>query len=130
VTALKKAQAVLLESEALRRAAGAVRDALDAILVHDLDGRILAWNPGAVRMYGWTDVEASSMNVQALVPVDQRTDALELVQRLSRAEVLSPRRVHRLTKDGRVIDVMLTATALVNDRGTVYGVATTERGIA
>ena len=49
VTALKKAQAVLRESEALRRRAGVVRDAVDAIIVHDLEGRILAWNPGAVR---------------------------------------------------------------------------------
>ena len=128
VTTLKKAQAVLRESEALRRAAGALRDSLDAILVHDLEGRILAWNPGAARMYGWTEVEALSMNVQALVPEGQKTDALDLVQRLSRSEGLSPRRVQRLRKDGRIVDVMSTATALVNDQGVVYGLASTERG--
>jgi PAS domain S-box-containing protein len=35
-----------------------VRDAHDAVTVQDLDGRILAWNPGAVRMYGWSEAEA------------------------------------------------------------------------
>ena len=33
-------------------------DAYDAITVQDLDGRILTWNPGAVRMYGWSESEA------------------------------------------------------------------------
>ena len=33
----------------------------------------------------------------------------------------------RLAKDGRVVEVWLTATALVNDAGMVYAIATTER---
>jgi two-component system CheB/CheR fusion protein len=40
------------------RLAVIVRDASDAITVHDLEGRILAWNPAAVRMYGWSEAEA------------------------------------------------------------------------
>ena len=30
-------------------------DASDAVTVQDFEGHILAWNPGAVRLYGWTD---------------------------------------------------------------------------
>jgi two-component system CheB/CheR fusion protein len=39
----------------LCRLAVVVRDAHDAITVQDLEGRILAWNPGAVRIYGWSE---------------------------------------------------------------------------
>jgi two-component system CheB/CheR fusion protein len=43
ITETKKAQAALRESEALRRLAAVVRDAYDAVLVQDLEGRIIAW---------------------------------------------------------------------------------------
>ena len=46
-TEMKTAQAALRESEALRTLAAVVRDANDAVLVQDLAGRILVWNPGA-----------------------------------------------------------------------------------
>ena len=47
ITEMRNAQAALRESEALRRLAVVVRDAHDAILMQDLEGRILAWNPRA-----------------------------------------------------------------------------------
>ena len=59
ISIMKKAQAALRDSEALRRLAVVVRDAHDAILVQDMTGRIMAWNPGAERMYGWSEAEAS-----------------------------------------------------------------------
>jgi two-component system, chemotaxis family, CheB/CheR fusion protein len=34
-----------------------------------------------------------------------------------------------LTKDGRIVDVYLTATALIDEAGEVYAIATTERQI-
>lgn len=42
----------------LIRLAVVVRDASDAITVHDRNGHILAWNPGAVRLYGWSEEAA------------------------------------------------------------------------
>ena len=128
-TAVKVAQAALRESDTLRNQAGAVRDALDAITVQDLEGRILAWNPGAVKMYGWSEAEAMTMNIRALVPEGQRPQAIALVRRLSLAEVLEPYRVQRLARDGQIVEVTMTSTALVNASGAVYGVSTTERGI-
>ena len=68
ITEMKQAQAALRESEALRRLAVVVRDAHDAITVQDLEGRILAWNPGAERMYGWSEAEALAMNIRDLIP--------------------------------------------------------------
>ena len=35
----------------------------------------------------------------------------------------------RIAKDGRIAEVWLTATALVNDSGEVYAIATTERKV-
>jgi two-component system CheB/CheR fusion protein len=127
ITEMKEAQAALRESETLRRLAVIVREARDAILVQDLEGRILAWNPGAERMYGWSEAEALAMNIRDLIPEGQREEALALVKQLARAEILEPYRLQRIAKDGRIVEVWLTATALVNEAGQAYAIATTER---
>jgi two-component system CheB/CheR fusion protein len=106
-----------------------VRDAQDAITVHDLRGRILAWNPGAERIYGWSEAEALAMNIRDVMPEAGRDDALDAVIKQSRTEVVEARRMQRIAKDGRIVEVSVTATTLVNGSGEPYAVATTERQI-
>ena len=115
------------EANALRRLAVVLRDAYDAITVQDMEGCILAWNPGAERMYGWSEVEALAMNTRDRIPASRRAEELAVVERLGRADVLEPYRTRRVAKDGRLVEVWLTATALVNKAGQVYAIATTER---
>jgi two-component system CheB/CheR fusion protein len=127
ISELKKAQEARQETEGLRRLATVVLDAHDAILVQDLTGRILAWNPGAARMYGWSEAEALALNIRDLVPETQRKEALATVRQLSRGQVLEPYRIPRITKNGQTVEVWLTATALVDGDGEMYAIATTER---
>jgi two-component system, chemotaxis family, CheB/CheR fusion protein len=117
----------LRKADELVRLAVVVRDSFDAITVQDLKGRIIAWNPGAVRMYGWTETEALAMNVRDRIPQALRIRALDMVHQLSDAQVLEPYLTQRMAKDGTVVDVSLTSTALVNESGHVYAIATTER---
>ena len=130
ISIMKKAQAALRDSEALRRLAVVVRDARDAILVQDMAGRILAWNPGAERMYGWSEAEGLSMNIRDLMPEREREHALATVRQQCETGVLEPQRQQRIAKDGRTIQVSVVASALVNDTGETYAIATTERGVA
>jgi len=130
ITDMKKAREALQESATLRRLAAVMTDSRDAIVVQSLDGGILAWNPGATRLYGWSEAEALAMNIRDLIPQAGREDALTVIGKLSRAEILQPYRMERLAKDGGIVRVSLTATALVNESGTVYAVATTERADA
>ena len=123
----RQAREVLRESQTLRRLAVVVHDASDAITVQDLEGCILAWNPAATRLLGWSEEEALAMNIRDMIPHDERDEALTLVKRLSRAEVLEPFTLRRLARNGSIVDVSLTATALVNEVGDVYAVSTTER---
>jgi two-component system CheB/CheR fusion protein len=127
ITEVKKAQAALKETETLRRLAVVVRDSYDAVIVYDLDGRILAWNPGAERMYGWSEAEALALKIRDLIPEDIQEKAMDVIRRLSQAEVIEPYRMQRIVKGGRIVDVFLTASALVDAAGAVYAIATTER---
>jgi two-component system CheB/CheR fusion protein len=129
ISEMKNARAVLQEAEILRRLAVVVRDAHDAITVHDLRGRILAWNPGAQRIYGWSEAEALAMNIRDMIPEAGRDDALAVIKKQSQPEAIEPCRVSRIAKDGRIIEVSVNATTLMNPAGEPYAVATTERQI-
>ena len=129
ITALVKSRDDLRRSNDLQRLGVALHDASDAITVQDLDGRILAWNPGAVRLYGWTEAQALAMNVHDRIPTAQRTQALARLAQLSQAKILEPYRTQRLTRDGAMIEVAMISTALLNETGQMYAIATTERAI-
>ncbi len=127
ITEVKHTQDALEHAEEMLRLAMLPRDAIDAMTVHDLNGRILAWNPGAVRLYGWTEAEALQMNVRQRIPKDMADSALDAVRHISQARSLEPQQTSRLAKDGRVLAVSVTATPLCNELGQTYGVATLER---
>ena len=123
----KRAEEALRQANDQLRLAVVVRDAHDAVTMQDLDGRIIAWNPGAVRQYGWNEAEALQMKVQDRIPLELRADALDTLRHLARAEVLAPYRTERLTKEGKAVAVSIISTALVNEVGQMYAIATTER---
>ncbi len=127
ITERVRANEATLAANELMRLAVVVRDAHDAILVQDLTGRITAWNPGAVRMYGWSEAEALGMNTRDRIPAPLRDKALARVHELSQAKVLEPCLTHRIAKDGSVLEVSLISTALVDSTGQMYAIATTER---
>jgi len=130
ITERKQAEEAMLKTHDMLRLAVVTNDSRDAITVQDLDGRIIAWNPGAVRMYGWSEAEALQLNVRDRTPHEQRERALDKLAQLSRAEILESYRTQRLTKDGRLKDVSIISTALFNEAGAMYAIATTERAIS
>ncbi len=126
LTEIVQARESLRQSHDLLHLAAIVRDAQDAITTQDLDGHILAWNPGAARLYGWTEAEALNMNARDRIPEDARAADLARLPPLRPADRLEPFCSQRLTKEGTILEVWITATALVNETGQVYGLATIE----
>ena len=127
ITEHKQAAEVLKKANNLLRMAVVVRDSHDAVILQDLEGRILAWNPAAVRMYGWSETEALEHNIRELIPEWLKENELQRVQQLIHNDLLEPYRAERLTKAGTVMEVWLTATALLDEAGRAYAIATSER---
>jgi two-component system CheB/CheR fusion protein len=127
ITESVQTREALKKANEQHRLAVVVRDSHDAITVRDLDGRILAWNPAAVRLYGWSEAEALQMNVRVLVPPERMEQELQKLKNLTQARLLEPYSTQRLTRTGVVVDVSMIATALVNATGQIYAIATTER---
>jgi two-component system CheB/CheR fusion protein len=129
ISEIKRAEETMKEAKAISRLAAVVQNASDVIILQDMEGHILAWNPRAESMYGWSEAEALKLNIRALVPEGRREDELAVLKKLSRAEILEPYHTQRLTKDGQTLEMWVTATSLVNGAGEVYSIATIERGI-
>jgi len=115
--------------EDLRRMAAVVSDSNDAVILHDLDGKILAWNRGAKETYGYTETEALEMNVRDIVAEPDREAALTLIQKVKLGEIIKSFELRRIAKDGRILDVWLTTTLLADKKGKPVAIATTERDI-
>ena len=114
----------------LRRLATVVMDSNDAVTVQDLEGNITAWNHGAERIYGYSESEALDMNIRALLPPDtDETDALSYITDLEKEQILPPYKTTRKTKEGDKVEIMLTATRLVDAMDHMVAIATTERKI-
>jgi two-component system CheB/CheR fusion protein len=67
------------------------------------------------------------MTLNERIPPEQIGEAMEQLQQLSAGQVLALYPTQRLTRSGKVVDVSLLATALIDATGKVYAVTTTER---
>jgi PAS domain S-box-containing protein len=112
-----------------RRLATVVRDSNDAITIQDFMGRITAWNRGAELMYGYGEAEALQMNIEHLTAPGKVAEEKDFVRRLEAGEAVASLETQRVTKDGRILDVWMTVTKLMDEAGKPIGIASTERDI-
>ncbi|MDT8281595.1 MAG: PAS domain S-box protein, partial [Gammaproteobacteria bacterium] len=113
-----------------RRLATVVRDSNDAITVQDFDGKILSWNHGAEQIYGYTEKEALQMNIRALIPADSQDKGLEYLRQVAQGKAVDSYDAHRLTKNGKLLDIWMTVTPLQDESGQPAAIAITERDIS
>jgi PAS domain S-box-containing protein len=117
------------EEANLRRLATVLRDSNDAITIQDFEGKILAWNHGAELMYGYSEHEALQKNIWLLTPPNRVKEQKDFTHRLIAGEKITSLETQRVTKDGRILDVWLTLTKVMDDAGKPIGIASTERDI-
>jgi PAS domain S-box-containing protein len=100
----------------------------DAIVAADRDGIIRFWNPGAVRLFGYSHDEAMSRSLDLIIPERLRQrhwDGYRRVMetgksRYGQGDVLS---VPAVRKDGATISVEFTIVPLQNNRQMIGMVA-------
>lgn len=129
--ALRQAEAKRKSQQAeitLRQQAAIVEAAEDALISTDVSGRVLIWNRGAERLYGYTAAEAVG---QSLVSLIQPEAELRWAIPLRRfvMQVTSCRQVLHRHKTGKLLDVLLTIS-LMREAGEVVGFAVVARDIS
>lgn len=113
----------------IRRLDVVLRDSNDAIIVHDLQGYIMAWNFGAEKLYGYNETEALRLNITQFISTDNTFNYMEVVKQIASGKIIEPFETQRVTNDGKILDVLLMLTSLKDDSGIINSIATTERDI-
>ena len=115
------------ELERLKLAA-IVESSDDAITSADLDGIVTSWNKGAEQMFGYTAEEMIGQSGSVLVPEGETTDSSARIAAV--VEFGEGRfEVTRRRKDGTLIEIAVTMSAVRNRAGEVVGVASIAQDI-
>ncbi len=103
--------------------ASIIRNSADAIITLDSQERVTSWNRGAETMLGYTEQEMIGQSLDIIVPVElRRQKELERISRVARTEgYLRSYRTQRITKDGQLIDVIFTRSAIKDNQGKITG---------
>ena len=127
ITEKKQSHALLEQAHGQLRLVQVARDSKDAVVVHALDGSLMAWNPAAERLFGWTEAEALTMRLGDKIPENRGAEELEAMRRCAIGDNQTPHRTKRLTRDGKTLDVGLTASPLIDTDDQCYAIAASIR---
>ena len=111
------------------RLAAIVQSSDDAIISKDLNGRIMSWNPGAVKLFGYSVDEAIGRPITMVIPPERLSEETAILQKLRRGERIDHFETVRVTKDRRKIDVSLSVSPIIDSEGHVIGASKIARDI-
>jgi two-component system cell cycle sensor histidine kinase/response regulator CckA len=109
------------------RLAAIVESSDDAIIGKDLDGVITSWNNGAAKIFGYTAEEMVGTSITRLIPAERLGEERQILETIRRGESVEHFETARQTRDGRLIDVSVTASPIKDAAGKVVGVSKVAR---
>jgi PAS domain S-box-containing protein len=119
-----------LAEQAQARLAAIVENSDDAITSADNEGRVLTWNPGAERLYGYTAAEMVGRPFSVVVPPGLWDEVPRRMAMVARGQAVATFETVRLRKDGRRIDVSISVAPLRDASGKVVGGSAITRDIS
>ena len=111
------------------RLAAVVECSDDAIITKDLNGTIQTWNPGAEKIFGYTQQEAIGKPITMLIPADRLSEEVRILEHIRRGEHIQHYESVRRRKDESLLNVSLTISPLVDASGQIVGASKIARDI-
>jgi len=111
------------------RLASIVEFSDDAIISKDTDGIVTSWNRGAERIFGYSASEMIGHSIMDIIPPDRAGEEPRILAKIRAGESLEHFETVRRRKDGRLIDVSVTASPIKNSHGMVIGASKIARDI-
>src|ERR1700744_2211319 len=90
------------------RLTGILESSDDEIIGQDIDGIITDWNPSAEKIFGYLASDVIGTPRKRLMPADRQEEADYILGRIKRGEGLKQFGTRQQTKDGRLLNVLLT----------------------
>ncbi len=106
-----------------RLLAAIVESSEDAIISQSLDGTVLSWNDGAVRLLGYTAGEMIGKSVLLLIPPDRLEEWQEQFGQAKRGVHVSGIETVRLRKNGRRVEVAFKLSPIKEEKGEIVALS-------
>jgi two-component system, cell cycle sensor histidine kinase and response regulator CckA len=110
--------------EQLLLMAAIVQASDDAIIGMDLDGAVTSWNRGAEKIYGFSRQEMIGSSLAAILPESSESEWVQLLERARAGEHIEHLETLHKKKDGKIINMSLTISPLVDAEGHVTSCST------
>ena len=111
--------------------AAIVENSLDAIIVESLEGRVIDWNHGAEQMFGYLAHEATGQQLGALLlPPDRLEEEAVILAAVRRGQATKPFETTRLCSDGRLLQVSIAVSPLMDAGGHCVGLSKVIRDVS
>ena len=106
-----------------------VKQSNDAIYIHNDEGKIISWNEGAERIYGYTEKEALDMKIWNIIPGYLQMEIEGIVNKILHGGKIELFETKRITKHGKLVDVLFSAAIITDSANDQQSIAITERDI-
>ena len=115
--------------EASARLAAIVASSADAIIGKTIEGTITSWNTAAERIFGYTAAEMVGQPIFRLIPEEHHDAERNLLATIGRGEPAEFSEAERVTKDGRLIHISVSASPIRDPHGRVIGASSIKRDV-
>ena len=88
----------------------------DAVIIHDSDLNVSFWNSSAEKMFGYKKVEILGKSAMLIIPKNRSSELKENFNAVSKNKVIKNFETQRLAKNGQLIDVSISASALIDPK--------------
>jgi PAS domain S-box-containing protein len=107
--------------------ASIVQSSDDAIIGLAPDGRVLTWNAGAERLYGYRAGDIRSRPIDVLSPDGRRDEVTVCLAGVLREQTVERIEAEQITRQGRPIQVLMTMSPILDAAGAVIGASIVAR---
>ena len=108
-----------------------LNDSADAILGITLENKIFLWNRGAEEIYGYKEEEVIGKHIDILIPekLKKQNESEKIIKEALKKGFLKNYITERKRKDGKIIKVNITRTAIRDSEGRIFGFSAIVRDI-
>ncbi|WP_051516803.1 response regulator [Herbaspirillum sp. RV1423] len=109
--------------------ASIVSSSEDAIIGVGLDDVITSWNPAAEKLFGRLAGEALGQSAYILVPPERSGEAHHITEQIMQGKTVSNFETVRWHKDGRLLDISVTVSPILDGEKKIVGTSYIARDI-
>jgi two-component system cell cycle sensor histidine kinase/response regulator CckA len=101
-----------------------------AIIIHDFDGQIMAWDQGAEKIYGYSEDKALQMNITEITTPEDLNAYQHIMNNLYNGATVQTFEIQRRAKSGDKVYVWVNTKLIKDENNQPYAIALTDYNIS